>query len=84
MGQSITPAYRVEVTVEGSYWTPARWDAKHFGRPNDGALVDYVEQVEASTREGGVNAHLGATVIRSAKVIRQADNEVVARYHRAS
>ncbi len=77
---SRTPAYRVHLHVKGVHYTPAAWNSKHSGRPSDAALAAYVESFEASTRPGGVNAHLGPETVLSAKVIRQATGDVVATY----
>lgn len=86
MGHSTMSKYRVEYRVRGSHWTPASWlvssrDQRHAdGRPTDENLRRHVEAIEASTRPGGVNAHLGATVILSAKLINQHTDETVAAY----
>lgn len=82
MGRSITWKYRIEMQATGGYYTPARWDTKHAGRPTDLTLARHIELFEASTREGGCNAHLGAVTVTSAEVIRQADATVVAAYTR--
>lgn len=76
----MTPAYRVEIEVEGFYFTPAAWPTKDAGRPSDANLAAYVKVLEDSTREGGVNAHLGVTTVRSAQIVRQADAEIVASF----
>lgn len=78
---STTPAYRIEISATGGSYTPAGWNAKHSGRPTAANLARYVEGLEESTREGGVNAHLGATVVWSAKIIRQATGDTVATYN---
>jgi len=80
MGTSLTPTYRVEFRIAGSYWTPSAWNVKRDGRPTDEKLATYVADLEASTREGGCNAHLGATVVFGATIVRQSDDEVVASY----
>jgi hypothetical protein len=80
MGRSITPTYRIEFRLAGSYWTPSGWNVKRDGRPTDERLAQYVADLEASTREGGVNAHLGEQVVLSAKVVRQSSGEIVASY----
>jgi hypothetical protein len=77
---STTPTFRVEMKATGGAYTPAAWPTKHLGRPSDSTLAAYVESFEASTREGGVNAHLGAVTVWSAKVIRQSNSQVVASY----
>lgn len=75
-----TPTYRIEMVATGGSYTPAAWPTKHLGRPGPSSLLLYVSTFEASTREGGVNAHLGAVTVKSAKVIRQSTGEVVAEY----
>lgn len=80
MGRSVTPTYRIEFRIAGSYWTPSAWNVKRDGRPTEDRLAQYVNDLEASTREGGVNAHLGEQVVLSAKVVRQSTGEVVASY----
>lgn len=81
MGTTTTPTYRVEISVFGPFtWTAQAWATKHYGRPTDATLAAAVADIEASTRPEGVNAHLGETVVSSARVIRQATDEVVAAY----
>lgn len=85
MGRTITPTYRTEIKVAGPYaWTPAAWRCKEQGRPTDAALAAYVAVLEASTREGGCNAHLGETTVRSARIIHQPTGDVVATYRAAA
>lgn len=83
MGRTITPRYRVELRVPGFHFTPAGWDGKHCGRPSDASLRAYVLAFEASTQPGGINAHLGPTTIERARVVRQSDDTIVARYERS-
>lgn len=80
MGYTTTPTYRVEFTVAGSYWTPSGWNVKRDGRPSEKALAAYVRTLEASTKPGGCNEHLGQTVIRSASIVRQSNGMTVATY----
>lgn len=76
-----TPTYRIEIRTTDRYaWTPIAWDTRRYGRPTDDALDTFVSDLEASTRPGGVNAHLGTTYVRTARVIRQADDTVVVDY----
>jgi hypothetical protein len=77
---SVTPTFRIEMSATGGYYTPAAWPTKHMGRPSDATLASYVESFEVSTREGGVNAHLGAVTVHKATVIRQSNGEAVASY----
>lgn len=79
MGRSITPTYRIEFRATGGYHTPSAWRAE-YGRPSAASLARWVESFEASTREGGVNAHLGVTTVWSARIVRQATGAVVADY----
>lgn len=80
MSRVVTPAYRIEFRVAGAHWTPSAWNGKRDGRPTDAKLADHVAALEASTRPGGVNEHLGETVVFSARVVRQSNDEVVASY----
>jgi len=80
MGRSTTPTFRCEMNISRGSMTPLAWDTKHAGRPSDATLKAFVEHFEASTRQGGVNAHLGPTVVWSAKVIRQSTGDTVASY----
>lgn len=94
MGTSRTPAYIVEMTTKDATtgalytYTPApEWYARKRGmRPADGqprdcsALARYVARFEECTRPGGVNAHLGAQTVISARVVRQADREICSTY----
>jgi hypothetical protein len=78
MGRSTTPRYVVEMS--GGF-TAAAWRVRQDGRPTDANLARYVAGFEASTAPGGVNAHLGTTRVRSAKVRENSyGGEVVARY----
>jgi hypothetical protein len=80
MGRTITPTYRVEYRTTRGYWTPAAWNAKWDGRATEANLERHCKTVEASTFPGGVNEHLGTTIIRSARLIRQSTGETVATY----
>lgn len=44
----------------------------------------HVAVFEASTAPGGVNAHIGATKVVSAQIVRQSTNETLASYKRAA
>lgn len=77
---STTSKYRVEIRVPGVRWTPASWPTRHAGRASDANLLKYVRETELSTRSGGCNAHLGETVIQSAKIVNQSTGETVASY----
>lgn len=86
MGRSYTPRYVCEIVVPGTYHTPMSWDVKSrygargYGKPTDANLKKYVEGFEASTKPGGVNAHLGETIVTSARIIDQFEGGVVATY----
>jgi hypothetical protein len=81
MGRSTTPTYALRLTVmrRGSY-SPQAWNVKAYGRPTAATLATQVAAFEASTREGGCNAHLGAETVRTARVTRQSTGETVATY----
>ncbi len=85
MSDSTTPTYRVEfgiVFADGRpvRHTPSGWDVKRAGKPTDENLALYVEALEASTRPGECNEHLGRTTVHTAQVVRQASGERVALY----
>lgn len=80
MGRITKPAYRVEYEVEGARFTPAGWDSKHAGRPNDRNLHHHVQVLQKSTEPGGVNAHLGPVRVLRAKVVKQSSGVTVARW----
>lgn len=83
MGKSTTTTYRVAIFVPGFAYTPQGWDCKRYGRPTEASLAQWVRDFEAATEPGGVNAHLGATTIRRARVIRQSTDVEVASYSAA-
>jgi hypothetical protein len=93
MGATRTPAWVVEIRTDGrGGYTPAPWNVRSqpnrpgYGRPTDANLAAYVARFEASTRPGGVNAHLGAETVRRAWVRRNGawgTGETVARYEAA-
>ncbi len=78
MGHDRAVPVTVEMFTTGDtssrYCTPAEWrtkarvNAPAHGKPTDANLKLYVEMFEASTQPGGCNAHLGATVVFSAKI----------------
>jgi hypothetical protein len=87
MSSTHTPTFRVElhessIDRPGVRYSPTMtpWPTKHAGRPTDATLAAYVESLEESTLPGGVNDHLGRTVVNRARVIRQATGELVAEY----
>lgn len=80
MGRSITPTYALYEYIPGHSVTPSAWSCKHQGKPTSDNLVRAIAMFEQSTQEGGCNAHLGPTIVHSAKIVRQSTGEVVARY----
>lgn len=84
---SITPTFRIEyVSIRLSdgmrFNQQQAWPTKYAGRPSDENLAKFVKVHEDSTAPGGINAHLGQEQIRSAKVIRQSNDVVVAEFDR--
>lgn len=82
MKKSTTPAFRIEWTVAGSYYTPTAWPTKHVGQPSNKTLAKHIAHFEGSCHPGGCNAHLGIQMVLEAQVIRQSNGEVVATYKR--
>lgn len=85
MGRSITPTFRLEGTAVGDadgrrFPILQAWETKYAGRPSDATLAAHVKVAEAATLPGGVNAHLGAERITTARVVRQSTGEVVATF----
>lgn len=84
--RSTTTKYRVEYTSATWHMSPTCWlissrDQRHAdGRPTETNLRRHVEALEASTRPGGANAHLGALNIRTARLVDQDTGETIARY----
>lgn len=79
----------VHYVVRGPrHWGPGEWRARRQGvipadgKPSEENLKRHVEHYEQSTREGGPNAHLGKTVILSARIVDQQTGMVVAEYKR--
>lgn len=76
-----TTKYQVRLKVSGYGFPPMSWNCKRDGRPTAANLQKFVESFEASTREGGVNAHLGATkVTRAAIMLNDGSRKLVAEY----
>jgi hypothetical protein len=81
MGRSTTPTYRLQITVAGrGAYGPQAWNTKAYGRPSAATLATQVAAFEASTREVGYNAHLGAETVLRARVVHQFTGETVATY----
>lgn len=86
MSSTTTPTYRLELNVPGSLISAMAWEVRGrygsagYGVPTAANLAAYIERFVASTREGGVNAHLGETVPDFARIVRQADGRVFAVY----
>lgn len=70
MGHDAKPTkYQIQLDIPGCHIMPMSWNCKRDGRPNTDNLRKFVKGWEASTLPGGVNAHLGRTNIRSAKIV---------------
>lgn len=74
-------------TASGTFkHTPSEWRSRKqgqipsYGKPTAENLKAYVEHFEASTKEGGCNAHLGLTVVFSAFIKDQRTGAVLATY----
>ena len=82
----MTYKYRLEMQVPGYHLTPMRWLVRAsgqfpgYGKPTNENLEKHVRAFEASTQEGGPNAHLGPTRVSKAKIIHQETGVVVAAY----
>jgi hypothetical protein len=77
-------AYVYELDTPGYRYSPASWNCRQNGRPTAANLAKHVAGFEASTRPGGCNSHLGATVVTGARIRRnEYRGEVVARYEPA-
>ena len=85
MGRTVTPKYRAELTFFGNTESRMAWNVRSnvghaHGTPTAANLAKYVKALEDSSRLGGCNAHLGHTVVASARIVRQADRQCVASY----
>ena len=87
MGHSRTPTFRIEETCQTGtrlWQTSGSWEIRSIyradGKPTRANLEKHVRAFELSTQQNGVNAHLGASIVRSAKIIRQSSGEIVATY----
>lgn len=86
MSQTREILFVVSYQVDRGSWTPGEWRVRArrsvpgMGTPNAVNLKAHVAFVEASTQPGGVNAHLGATKILSAKIVDQWSGETVATF----
>ena len=75
--------YQISLLTAGVGFTPYSWNCRRDGRPTEANLRKHVESFEASTREGGVNAHLGeVTVLRAVIRLNDGRGKVVAEYKR--
>lgn len=89
MGRIVTPKYRLEMQLVGFLNTSSVWDVtsrgmiKGKGKPTADNLRKEVEAFEASTRPGGVNAHLGPIKVSRAEIIHQKSGATVAQYEAA-
>lgn len=76
-----TPTYRVDFKASGGgVYTAHAWDVRYDGRPTDANLARWAERFETATWPGGCNAHLGRTVVWSARITHQRSYTVVASY----
>ena len=82
MGRSTTPQFRIDYIVNRGTWTAGTWNSRQAGRPTAANLAKYVALSEASTKPGGCNAHIGETVVLSAKITNQFTGEVRATYEK--
>lgn len=88
MGTTRAVRYTVRIHEDGRIISLGEWRvAKLYGmpglgRPSDKKLASYVEKFEQSTREGGVNHHLGEITVPRADVYDQRERVVVATYKR--
>lgn len=82
MGRTVTPKYRVELEQDGFRVDPMCWNSRTDGRANAENLARFVEGFNASYRNG-VNAHLAGLHHHAARLVRQADDVVVAEWREA-
>jgi hypothetical protein len=84
MGRTITPKYALTVKVEsGRYYTPMAWTVREDGPATVAGLSRWIEAFEASTAQGGANAHLGVERITSARItLNVSGGEIVAQVAR--
>ena len=81
MGRTVTTKYQVTLYAPGMSGMPYCWNVKRDGMPTGDNLRKHVEGFEASTREGGVNAHLGEVrVPRAAIRLNDGSRQLVAEY----
>lgn len=81
--RDMTTKYQVTLTVPGRHYSPVSWNCKRDGKPTTVSLGKYVESFEASTRPGGVNAHLGVEVVSSAQIrLNDGSRKIVTEYTR--
>jgi hypothetical protein len=79
MGKSITPKYRLETIELGDSRVHKQvWS----GRTTFKLLVEYVQSFEKSTKQGGVNEHLGPRTVIGALIINQKTNNIVRMWKR--
>ena len=86
MGRSRVVPYTVECFAIGHRITPMEWRIRPRyqipanGQPTAANLAKYIEDLNASFRAGGVNAHCGPIRITSAHIVRQRDKQVMAEW----
>ncbi len=79
MSSKRTPALVMTLVLDRGHATPIEWRTRPVnaclhvhGKPSDAALAAHVKVWEESTLPEGANAHIGATKVLSAKIVRQA------------
>lgn len=87
MSRTTHSRYAVHYTLAGDKgMTPSAWNVRgRRGRQGDGMptpanLTAHVVELEASTRPGGVNAHLGPIAVRAARIVDQMNGRTVATF----
>ena len=89
MGRSVTPTFRLELTVPGHMLTPMGWSVrKQYGIPGNGQptiknLAKWVADFEQSCRDGA-NKHIGPLQVYHAQIVRQSTGKVMAIWSRYS
>lgn len=87
MGRVTKPTYRVEYdTAGGMRLTPAAWNVRRTGpRPADGRptpanLANHITALQSSLAPGGCNQQAGPLEITGARIVRQADSQIMAEW----
>jgi hypothetical protein len=81
MARSSTPSHRIEFTTAGRLrLTNMAWESREWGRPTAANLAKYVGDVLASFQPGGTNSHAGPVQLVAARIIRQSDDSLAAKW----